>query len=92
MGPTPNCAVLARYVDLLRSVDRVWIADLQLHSISLDLTTPFPRRNGRVPALVAFEVESRGCHAVRRDWRRNDATCQGVESSESLSVGLRASA
>jgi hypothetical protein len=31
------------YVDLQRSVDRVRIADLQHHSISLNLTTPVRR-------------------------------------------------
>jgi hypothetical protein len=39
----PNCAELARYVDLRRTVYRVWIACLHLHSISPNLTTPFLR-------------------------------------------------
>jgi len=61
-----ECGLLARYVDLQCSVDRVRIADLQHHSISLNLTTPFLRPNGRVPALVAVEVEPRGGRAARR--------------------------
>ena len=75
-----------------RALDRVWIAYLHLHGGSLYLTTPFLRCNGLVPALVAVEVESHERRGVRRDWRRNDAMCRGAESSESPSVGLRASA
>ena len=46
------------YVDLRRALDRVWIAYLHLHCVSLHLITPFLRCNGLVPALVAVEVES----------------------------------
>jgi hypothetical protein len=39
-----NCAVLAHYIDLRRTLDRVRIAELDLHSISLNLTTPLGSR------------------------------------------------
>jgi transposase-like protein len=71
---------------------RFIIAYLHLQCVSLHLTTPLLRCNGLVPALVAVEVESHDRRGVRRDWRRNDAMCRGAESSESPSVGLRASA
>jgi hypothetical protein len=64
-----NCAELACYVDLRPALDRVWIAYLHLHCVSLHLITPFLRCNGLVPALVAVEVESYERRGVRRDWR-----------------------
>ena len=64
----PNFAVLACYVDLWRALDRVWIAYLHLHCVSLHLITPFLRCNGFALALVAVEVESYERRGVRRDW------------------------
>jgi len=58
---------------LQRFVDRVWIADLQLHSISLHLTTPSPRWTGRVPALVDEKGESHERPARRLGLRRSYA-------------------
>ena len=63
------------YVDLRRALDRVWIAYLHLHCVSLHLITPFLRCNGLAPALVAVEVEAHGSRGARRNWRRNDAMC-----------------
>ena len=84
LGPfgSPNYAVLACYVDLRRTLDRVWIAHLRLHSVSAHLTTPFLHPNGRAPGLVAAEVESHGRRGSGRNWRRNDAKSRGAESSE----------
>ena len=39
----------------------------------LALRGPYRSLRGRVPALVALEVESHGRRDVRREWRRNDA-------------------
>jgi hypothetical protein len=63
----PNCAELACYVDLRRTLDRLWIAYLRLHSVSSHLTILFLGRNGLAPALLAVEVESHGRRGVRRD-------------------------
>jgi hypothetical protein len=45
LGPfgSPNYAVLACYVELRCALDRVWIAYLHLHCVSLHLITPFLR-------------------------------------------------
>ena len=59
--------VLACYVDLRRTLERVWISYLHVHSVSLHLTTPFLRWNGLPPALLAVGVESLGRRGVRRD-------------------------
>jgi len=44
------------HVYLHRSADRVWIADLRPDSVSLNLTTPHPRGNGRVPEMKSVSL------------------------------------
>jgi len=57
----PNCAELACYFDLRRTLDRLLFAYLRLHSVSSHLTILFLGRRGTDPT----EVEQKAVRGVR---------------------------